>query len=128
MRNGYPLPDPGRTPGAINPTVVVVILRNFDFRTNCVRNKVASETQKATTYQTYDMPHPARNTGTMEVREDVPIPDRDVKEKDIVEEYLAKRVRDGLMALAGAQRGVAVEWTQYIDVALTARRSDESHQ
>ena len=31
MRNGFPIPDPACTPGAINPTLTAEVLRDPDF-------------------------------------------------------------------------------------------------
>jgi hypothetical protein len=36
MMNGFPIPDPNCTPGAINPTITVAVLRNPAFRTACI--------------------------------------------------------------------------------------------
>jgi hypothetical protein len=46
--------------------------------------------------------------------------ERFFKQKDIVENYLAKQVRDGVMDLNQAQQGIATDWTQYIDDARKA--------
>src|SRR5215472_6382598 len=43
----YPVPDPRCTPGAINPTLTVDILRDPAFRTTCVRDNATTATQKA---------------------------------------------------------------------------------
>jgi len=48
----------------------------------------------------------------------VALPDRYFKEKDTVENYLAKQVRDGKMDLSSAQKGIAEDWTQYLNGAL----------
>ena len=42
------------------------------------------------------------------------------KQKDMVENYLAARVRSGAMSLADAQRGIAADWTQYLAAAQCA--------
>jgi hypothetical protein len=39
------------------------------------------------------------------------------KIKDRVENYLADEVKLGRMPLAAAQRGIASDWTQYLDAA-----------
>jgi hypothetical protein len=39
------------------------------------------------------------------------------KQKDIVENYLAREVKAGRMDLSEAQRGIAQDWTQYLDAA-----------
>ena len=33
MRNGFPMPDPACTPGAINPKLTMAILKNPEFKT-----------------------------------------------------------------------------------------------
>ena|SRR5579863_379051 len=60
MSNGFPLPDPNCTPGAINPGLTVDVLRNPDFRTRCVRGHATTEEEKATTYEWYGIQHPAQ--------------------------------------------------------------------
>ena len=42
------------------------------------------------------------------------------KEKDAVENYLAKQVRDGVMDLKEVQQGIASDWTQYLAEAKKA--------
>lgn len=42
---------------------------------------------------------------------------RSFKIKDRVENYLADDVKSGRMFLAGAQRKIASDWTQYLDAA-----------
>ena len=37
------------------------------------------------------------------------------KQKDLVENYLAGEVRANRMSLEEAQRGIAADWTQYLD-------------
>jgi hypothetical protein len=142
MSNGFPIPDPNCTPGAINPTLTVDILRNPNFRTRCVREQATTEQQKATTYSLYNIPHPTNNTGASQTCEldhlislelggadtldniwpqcgpsEVSLSQRFFKEKDGVENYLAKLVRNGQMDLGEAQRGIATDWTQYLDAA-----------
>ena len=39
------------------------------------------------------------------------------KIKDRVENYLADEVKSGRMSLEAAQRGIATDWTQYLDAA-----------
>ncbi len=43
------------------------------------------------------------------------------KRKDVVENYLAAKVRSGAMPLEDAQRGIAADWTQYLDAAMSYR-------
>jgi hypothetical protein len=145
ISNGFPIPDPSCTPGAINPTVTIEVLRNPEFRTSCLRGHVTTEAQKASTYQHYGIPHPAHNTGVMQTCEldhlvslelggadtldniwpqcgppGVVLIRRYFKQKDMVENFLAKQVRDGVMDLAEAQRGIATDWTQYLPDAQQA--------
>jgi hypothetical protein len=54
----------------------------------------------------------------------VPLAQRYFKQKDIVENYLAWRVRHGEMNLGQAQRGIATDWTQYLAVAKQHCRSE----
>jgi hypothetical protein len=142
MSNGFPLPDPGCTPGAINPTLTADILRNPDFRTCCVRSHTTTEEQKAQTYGWYAIDHPAHNSGPTQTCEldhlvslelggadtldniwpqcgpdGVTLKERYFKQKDMVENYLAKQVREGKMDLADAQKGIASDWTQYLENA-----------
>jgi hypothetical protein len=139
MSHGYPIPDPICTPGAINPTVTTDVLRNPEFRTRCIRNQATSEHEKFETYYWYDIQHPYHNRGRAQVCEldhlvslelggadtldniwpecgpaDVKLRRRYFKQKDIVENYLAKMVREGKMDLGQVQRGIAEDWTQYL--------------
>jgi hypothetical protein len=143
-----PLPDPSCTPGSINPTVTVEVLKRPDFRTSCLRNHVTSEQQKAGTYEWYDIPHPTHNTGQTQVCEldhliplelggadtleniwpqcgpdNVVLRERFFKQKDIVENYLATQVEKCSMDLSEAQRGIATDWTKYLDKARASHRS-----
>ncbi len=139
MMNGFPIPDPGCTPGAINPTITVPVLRNAAFRTACIREQVTTEHEKAQTYNWYSVPHPANNTGGSQSCEldhlvslalggadtldniwpqcgppGAVLAERYFKQKDAVENYLAWRVRRGEMDLAQAQKGIATNCTQYL--------------
>jgi hypothetical protein len=145
MNNGFPIPDPNCTPGAINPTLTVDVLRDPRFRTGCVRQHATTETQKATTYGLYGIPHPSNNTGPNQTCEldhlislelggadtldniwpqcgppGGSLSQRFFKEKDGVENYLAKMVKTGQMDLGAAQHGIATDWTQYLDAARRA--------
>jgi hypothetical protein len=140
--NGYPVPDPACTPGAINPTVTLNVLQNDEFRTGCERNTASSPREKAETYDAYNILHPANNRGRNQICEldhlvslelggadsidniwpqcgpdDVELAHRYFKIKDGVENYLATEVRAGHMSLAEAQHGIARNWTQYIEKA-----------
>ncbi len=141
----YTLPDPVCTPGAVNPTVKIDVLKNAAFRTGpCVRDKATSPTSKNKTYDWYDVPQPQGNTGQNQVCEkdhlvslelggadtldniwpecgpdEATLNERYFKQKDLVENYLAAKVRSGDIALDDAQRGIATDWTQYIAPAKT---------
>jgi hypothetical protein len=124
---GELLPDPKCTPGAINPTLTDVVLKNPAFRTGCVRNDVTSENEKRSTYKWYRTKRPRNNvhlTQTCELDHLIPLylggadtldnirpqcgpkgvhlDDRYFKEKDKVEYYLGRQVREGKMDLATA--------------------------
>lgn len=145
MSHGFPIPDRACTPGAINPTLTADVLKNPAFTTKCVRNNTTTEAQKNQTYAWYDTPHPEHNSGATQTCEldhlislelggadtldniwpqcgpgGVPVSKEYFKEKDGVENYLAKQVRDGAMDLAEAQKGISVDWTQYLDAAKAA--------
>jgi hypothetical protein len=139
---GFPIPDPKCTPGAVNTTLTVTVLRDPSFHTSCVRDNTTSASQKANTYAWYSIAHPDHNQGVMQVCEldhlislelggadsldniwpqcgpsHVVLRERFFKQKDAVENYLAKQVRDGVMSLEDAQNGIAHDWTQYLDAA-----------
>ncbi|RSL16898.1 hypothetical protein EDE15_2425 [Edaphobacter aggregans] len=142
QKKGHLLPDPKCTPGAVNSTLTVTVLKDPDFRTDCVRNKATSADEKAKTYGWYSQSKPQDNQGqnqTCELDHLVPLylggadtldniwpqcgPDgaalnaRYFKEKDKVELYLGEQVRNGTMSLKKAQVGIAKDWTQYIAAA-----------
>lgn len=142
MSEGFPIPDPSCTPGAFNPTVTVAVLRNPSFRTACVRQRATTEKEKAGTYRWYSVPHPSNNTGATQSCEldhlvplelggadtldniwpqcgppGVPLDDRYFKRKDMVENYLAWMVRRDQIDLTVARRGIASDWTQYLEAA-----------
>ncbi len=145
MSRGYPLPDPECTPGAINPTVTAEVLSDPGFRTNCIRDGATSSTKKNKTYGWYGIAKPAHNTGAAQTceldhlvslelggadtldniwpqcgPEDVVLRARYFKQKDIVENYLAAQVKAGNMDLREVQRGIAEDWTQYLEQAQKA--------
>lgn len=145
VSNGFPLPDPSCTPGAVNPTLTVDVLRNPDFRTGCVRSDATTEEEKATTYNWYGIAHPAHNSGATQTCEldhlislelggadtldniwpqcgpdGVTLSKRYFKMKDTVENYLAKQVKDGNLGLDKVQKGIATDWTQYLPDAQNA--------
>jgi hypothetical protein len=140
--NGFPVPDSTCTPGAVNPTVTAEILRNRAFRTGCLRNLATSEQHKSVTYEWYGVPHPSNNSGPTQICEldhyvplelggadtldniwpqcgpaGVKLEQRYFKMKDTVENYLTWAVKSGRMELSIAQRGIASDWTQYLDAA-----------
>jgi hypothetical protein len=141
-RNGFPVPDPNCTPGAINPTLTIEVLRDPRFTTRCTRDAATPEAEKATTYECYNLPHPTQNSGESQICEldhlisleiggadtldniwpqcgppGVALPQRFFKEKDTVENFLAMQVREGRMDLTQAQRGIATDWTQFLEEA-----------
>ena len=144
-RNGFPIPDPTCTPGAVNPTVTVEILKNKPhFRTCCLRDQVESEEEKHIAYKWYGIPVPANNDGATQVCEldhlvpleigggdsmeniwpqcgpdEVTLKERYFKQKDQVEFYLAAEVKAGSMDLAKAQKEIARDYTQFLDKAKT---------
>jgi hypothetical protein len=136
---GELLPDPKCTPGAINPTLTDDVLKNAAFRTGCVRNNATSENEKKSTYKWYHTKRPRNNvhlTQTCELDHLIPLylggadtldniwpqcgpkgvhlDDRYFKEKDKVEYFLGRQVREGKMDLATAQKGIAKDWTKFI--------------
>jgi hypothetical protein len=136
--HGYSLPDPACTPGAINPTVDLAVLKGGKFKTSCDRNVATSATKKQTTYTTYNITKPANNTGLTQSCEldhlislelggadtldniwpqcgpgGVKLAKRYFKIKDSVENYLAAQVKAGAISLKDAQQGISTDWTQY---------------
>ncbi len=141
-RNGYPMPDPHCTPGGIDTSVTVEVLRNPDWRTRCIRNCESSEAQKHITYGWYNAHKPKINSEENQVCEldhlvplelggadglgniwpecgpdDTVLKERYFKIKDRVENYLAEEVKQGHIPLAAAQRGIAEDWTQFLPAA-----------
>jgi hypothetical protein len=142
MRNGYPVPDAKCTPGGVNPSVTVDVLRDPSWRTKTVRNCASSEAQKHVAYRWYDIQKPRVNSNENQVCEldhlvplelggadglgniwpqcgpdDVSLNQRYFKQKDHVENYLAEEVKAGRMPLGEAQKGIARDWTQYLNDA-----------
>ena len=153
-KDDFPIPDPACTPGAINPTLTLAVLKDSRFKTEIVRDGATKESRsgseehskelfKTDTYGWYDVAKPAGNEGenqTCELdhlislelggadtldniwpqcgpRGQADLDKRFFKEKDLVEDYLAALVRNGKMDLAEAQKGIASDWTQYLDKA-----------
>lgn len=143
QRNGFPMPDPKCTPGAVNPTVTVAVLKNIaHFKTCCVRDHIESEAAKHDAYKWYGIPIPENNEGATQVCEldhlvplelggadsmdniwpqcgpdSVTLNERYFKQKDQVEFYLADEVKAGKMDQAEAQRKIAADYTQFLDAA-----------
>jgi hypothetical protein len=142
VRNGYPEPDGRCTPGGVVPTVTLQTLEDPAWRTRCIRNCQSTEQQKHAAYEWYGLPRPEENSGPTQVCEldhlvplelggadgmgniwpqcgpdAVSLHQRYFKQKDLVENYLAARVRAGEMPLGEAQRGIAVDWVQYLPEA-----------
>jgi hypothetical protein len=67
--NGFPVPDPNCTPGAINPTLTITVLRDPRFTTRCVRDAATQGEEKVTTYDWYRLRHPSNNSGQGQVCE-----------------------------------------------------------
>jgi len=139
---GFPTPDRQCTPGAINPTITLAVLKDPTFRTCCIRDKVESESAKHVAYQWYGIPVPADNIGPNQVCEldhlvplelgggdsmdniwpqcgpdGVTLNERFFKQKDQVEDYLADQVKAGNMDLAKAQQAIAADYTQFLAAA-----------
>lgn len=142
LRRGYPVPDPHCTPGGVDPTVTAEVLSNRAWRTACIRNCSTSEAEKHVAYRWYGLRTPRKNYGPRQVCElDHLVPlelggadglgniwpqcgpshtvleNRYFKAKDRVENYLADAVKAGKIPLDAAQRGIAADWTQYLDAA-----------
>ena len=143
---GHPIPDPNCSPGAVNPTLTLKLLKTKGFTTKCVRNMASTPTQKAQTYAWYDIPKPKNNQGVKMTCEldhivslqlggadtldnlwpqcgpnGVPLPKRHFKLKDDVENFIARQIKAGAMDMKDAQRRIAEDWTQFIEVAERAK-------
>jgi len=132
--NGYPLPDPGCTPGAFNPTVTAAVFGNKKFTTKCLRDCITDSAKKRTAYTAY---HISQNP-SCELDHLIPLEmggadsldniwpqcgkapgGKNYKDiKDQVETYLAIKVLQG-MDINTARKGIASDWTQYIAEAQT---------
>jgi hypothetical protein len=142
ISNGYPIPDPQCTPGGINSSITLSVMQDPGWRTRCIRDCEESQARKHVAYGWYQIPNPQHNSGSNQICELdhlVPLelggadgmgniwpqcgPDgttlknRNFKLKDRVENYLADEVKSGRMPLDAAQRGIASDWTQYLDDA-----------
>jgi hypothetical protein len=148
-KGGFPMPDPNCTPGAINPTITVAVLKDPNFRTCCIRDKVESELDKHIAYKWYGIAAPSRDEGQDQVCEldhlvplelgggdsmdniwpqcgpdAVTLNQRYFKQKDQVEFYLADHVKAGSMDLAKAQQAIAADYTQFLEAAKAYCRSN----
>lgn len=142
--HGVFLPDPACTPGAYNPSLTLTVLKRSGFRTGCGRNMATSASAKNKTYQWYGVTKPKNNSGTHMVCEldhlvsleiggadtldniwphcgpsRAALNNRYFKKKDLVENYLAAEIRAGNRDLREVQKGIAEDWTQYLDAATT---------
>lgn len=133
------MPDPHCTPGGVNPSVSLTVLKDRRWRTRFVRNCAVSEAQKHIAYRWYDIEKPRINSNQRQVCEldhlvplelggadgmgniwpqcgpdAVALNERYFKQKDRVENYLAEQVKTGAMSLIAAQHGIASDWTQYL--------------
>jgi hypothetical protein len=149
---GHPIPDPSCSPGAVNPTLTLKLLKTKGFTTKCVRNMATTPAQKARTYTWYNIPKPKNNSGkTMTCELDhivslqlggadtlnnlwpqcgpngVPLPKRHFKLKDDVENYIARQIKAGALDMKDAQRRIAEDWTQFLDVALAAKKGPKKN-
>ena len=145
--NGHPIPDPNCSPGAINPTITLKILKTKGFTTKCLRNLATSPREKAKTYGWYNIERPTNNSGKTMICEldhiislqlggadtldnlwpqcgpsrRVALGKRHFKLKDDVENYLAAQIKAGKIDLRTAQRGIAEDWTQFLDAAIARK-------
>ena len=151
-KNGFLLPDPGCTPGAINETLTLDVMTAKGFDTACVRDQATSAEKKQETYSWYKIPKPASNTGKNQVCEldhlvslelggadtldniwpqcgpsKAILNARYFRRKDAVENFLAGEVRNGKIALAEAQKRIAEDWTQFLDQAEACPKDDCSN-
>ena len=146
MSHGFPIPDPRCTPGGINPTVSVSVMRDAAWRTRCVRNCETSESVKRQVYGWYSVIAPRRNRGESQICEldhlvplelggadglgniwpqcgpdDASLDPRFFRQKDRVESFLVQQVKAGCMSLQQAQREIAEDWTQFLDQTRSSR-------
>lgn len=138
-RNKFQIPDPKCTPGAINPSLTLEVLTDPDFRTACLRDEATSAEKKKETYAFYGITEPRENSGKNQTCEldhfislelggadtldniwpqcgpdGAELEERDFKQKDMVEDYLAFLVKNRRMSLGDAQKGIVQDWTQFL--------------
>jgi hypothetical protein len=112
------------------------------WRTRCLRDCEESQARKHVAYSWYQITNPEHNSGSNQVCEldhlvplelggadgmgniwpqcgpdDMTLKNRYFKIKDRVENYLADEVKAGHISLDTVQRGIASDWTQYLDAA-----------
>jgi hypothetical protein len=133
VHNRHRYPDPKCTPGSLNPTVKVGVLKSAGFSTQCIRNQAtgSSETQKSIVFRWYGV----RSDQTCEKDHFVPLEvggadtldniwpqcgpsgatgtARYFRQKDTVEGYLARQVKAG-MSQQAAEQGIKSDWTRYV--------------
>jgi hypothetical protein len=151
-KNGFLLPDPTCTPGAVNDTLTLAVMEKPNFKTGCVRDQATSPEKKHDTYTWYKITKPANNTGKNQVCEldhlislelggadtldniwpqcgpsKAILNARFFKRKDAVENFLAGEVRNGKISLAEAQKRIAEDWTQFLDEAEACPKDDCSN-
>jgi len=141
-KNGFSFPDPKCTPGAIKPDHDSA--RDQRQRVSRTALEIAYRVphKRPRPYDAYGIPHPAHNTGTTQICEldhliplemggadtvdniwpqcgpdGVALRERFFKQKDMVENYLTAQVKSGQRSLETSQRGIAKDWTQYLDKA-----------
>ncbi|MEA2917697.1 MAG: hypothetical protein QOJ15_9778, partial [Bradyrhizobium sp.] len=145
IKNGLLLPDPSCSPGAVNPTLTLAVLKTKGFTTKCVRDQASSPHEKQQTYGWYKIKKPANNSGKTQTCEldhiislelggadtvdniwpqcgptRAALNKRFFKQKDAVENFLNREVKAGRMALSDAQHGIAEDWTQFLAKAKKA--------
>jgi len=145
VKNGLPIPDPQCSPGAINPTLTLAVLKAKDFTTKCVRDQASVGDREAEDLCWYKIKKPLHNTGSTQVCEldhvifararrrghagepvaamradQAALNKRFFKQKDAVENFLNREVKAGRIDLATAQQGIAEDWTQFLAAARKA--------
>lgn len=110
-----------------------------------MRDRATSAKKKSATYSWYDIKRPTKNSRKTQICElDHPVSlelarggharqlwpqcgpsrvqlrARYFKQKDVVENWLANKVRSGRVSIAAAQNGIARDWTQYLQAAKAA--------
>lgn len=131
--DGAPMPDPECSPGAVNPTITLEVLRSSEWRTRLVRDKATSPAQKHALYAAYGIAAPHNNRGasqTCELDHIVPLEDGGAdtienlwpmcgrradglawfRMKDQLENELTKETKEGSVELSAGQRAIARDW------------------